>query len=475
MNIDKLFDRQQPHSIQAEMCLLGSMLIDTACIGEVLDIVPEATAFYDERHVAIFREIIAEYDRQGKGQIDLVLFCERLKDSEILTLIGGADYLVSLVEGTPSAANAKYYAEVVRAKHRLRGLIAMAGKVLYSAYHPGDDDGASQAIIEQAESELFAITHEWQTSDIEPMAVLLKREMDRLDNAAGQPVGFRTHFLDLDAKTAGLQPEELTIIAARPSMGKTAIALNIVEQIALGGPPSSKRGDPVRVGLFSMEMSRAAIVRRLLSARSGVHGDVFQCGNIGRAAYERVYEANAELSRAPIMIDDTPAMNIAAIRAKARRMVRQHGVKVIVIDYLQLLTAGGRQESRQVEVSAISRGLKAMARELKVPVVCLSQLNRANEQRAGFRPRMSDIRESGSVEQDADVVMLLHREEYYHIQDPGWAQANPDRVGVAELIIAKQRNGPTGVVHLTWASGATRFKDFDPGRPVPEYVHPGND
>ena len=458
----KVFDKLPPHSLESEMSLLGSMLIEPSCVGDVAErIRPEM--FYSEKHSALFSTIVGTNDESKAASVDLVVILERLRASSTLELVGGAEYLTGLVENTPSAANVTYYADIVLANWRLRELITLAGKTLHAAYHPGDGLEAAQEILERAESSLFALTNEWQSTTMETLGEILKREMDRLDRADGTHVGIQTHFRDLDAKTLGLQPEELTIIAARPSMGKTALALNLCEQIAAGGVPNSKRGEPIRVGLFSLEMSRSAIGRRILSARSGVSGQLIQTGAITDAVFGQIFQANAELAGVPIVVDDSPGLTITTLRARARRMVSQHKVRVIVVDYLQMLTAGGRQESRQVEVSNISRGLKALARELKVPVVVLSQLNRASEQREGNRPRMADLRESGSIEQDADVVILLHREEYYHIQNPQWAIDNPKKVGVAELIIAKQRNGPTGVVRLTWNNTTTRFMDHAPG------------
>jgi replicative DNA helicase len=294
--------------------------------------------------------------------------------------------------------------------------------------------------------------------------------------------GLRTGYGDLDDLLRGLQPGELIILAARPSMGKTSMALNLAEQIAMGGVPVA--GAPatqnVPVGLFSLEMSKNAIVQRLLSARAGVSGQHLRGGHaISKAELDRIGIAADDLKHAPIYIDDLPNLTVLNLRARARRMVAQYGVKVIMIDYLQLMSApGSARESRQVEVSAISRGVKALARELNIPVVCLSQLNRASEQREGNRPRMADLRESGSIEQDADVILLLHREDYYHVQDEDWKIENPDKVGVAEVIVAKQRNGPTDVVKLKWDPRTTRFRNFEPhaqapgGYPFDEYSTP---
>jgi hypothetical protein len=276
--------------------------------------------------------------------------------------------------------------------------------------------------------------------------------------------GVATGYYDLDDKLRGLQPGELLVLAARPSMGKTALALNLAEQMACGGISSGQTPTKrVHVGIFSLEMSKQALVQRMLSARSGVQGQLLRGGTrMGDKNLRDLMMAADELKAAPIYIDDSPDLTVLNLRARARRMVAQHGVKAIMIDYLQLMSApGAARESRQVEVSTISRGVKALARELKVPILCLSQLNRASESREGNRPRMSDLRESGSIEQDADVILLLHREEYYHVQDESWKQENPDKVGIAEIIIAKQRNGPTGVVKLYWDNNTTRFKNYD--------------
>lgn len=470
-NLGKMFDKLPPHSLEAEMALLGSMMIDTRVIADVIAIMKDPGEFYSPRHQTLFKTILELYDQRELAQIDLVPFLERLKDQSLLDLIGGAEYLISLVEQTPSAANAVYYAQIVHEKYRLRRLIELSGEMLFDAYDVGDrGPEAANEVLQEAEQKIFGITQEWQTSDVEPIAALLKREMDRIDASDSESMtGVRTHFVEFDNMTRGLQPDEMVIIAARPSMGKTAVALNIAEQIAVGGTPwAPGSAAPTAVGVFSLEMSKSAVALRLLSARSGVNAQKLRSGGLDDNTYERVFNSYQELSKAPIVIDDTPSLSITGLRARARRMVRQHGVKALVIDYLQLLTAPAQgRESRQVEVSAISRGVKALARELHVPIICLSQLNRASEQREGNRPRMSDLRESGSIEQDADVIVLLHREEYYHIQDPAWADENPDKVGVAELIIAKQRNGPTGVVRLTWDNSVTRFKNHDPHARAP--------
>jgi replicative DNA helicase len=461
IEIQKLFDLLPPHSPEAEMALLGSMILDPRVIGDVLSMVSSADDFYTEAHGAIFRVIVEVYDRHQSG--DLVQIVETLRAANSLEAVGGPEYLVQLAERVPSAVNATHYARIVADRGRLRKLIASAGQIIYDAYHAGDlgPDGTRE-VLDKAEMAIFNIAERGESSDPQKLADILEQELHRLEQLEGKGIsGLSTGYTDLDAMLSGLQPSELAIVAARPSMGKTALALNLAEQIALGGGAGARSGTRVPVAVFSLEMSRAAIAQRLLSARSGVDSHKLRRGHFTGSDFQRLFAACGELGDAPIYIDDTPNLTVLALRARARRMAAMHGIKCIMIDYLQLMTApGAARESRQVEVSTISRGIKALARELNVPVVCLAQLNRGTEMRDGNRPRMSDLRESGSIEQDADVVILLHREEYYHTQDPDWADANRDKVGVADLIIAKQRNGPTGIVKLAWDPSTTRFRNY---------------
>jgi len=465
--IEKLFDRLPPHSLEAEMSLLGSMLLDPAAVGDVISTVRRPEEFFSAAHAEIFRAIVHVYDKHHSG--DLVQIVELLRDKSQLEAVGGPEYLAELAESVPSAVNAPHYARIVAEKSKLRRLIDAAGTILYDAFHTGElgPDGVRE-VLDKAEMAVFDIAQEANVSDPQKLSELLQAELDRMEAAEGKGItGVHTGFTDLDDLLSGLQPGEMVVIAARPSMGKTALALNMAEMIAFGGnparlaPPDAQR---IPVGVFSLEMSKSAVTQRLLSAASGVDSHKLRGGHFSKAEYESLLSVAGLLSEASLYVDDMPNMTVLQLRARARRLVAQHGVRALMVDYLQLLTApGAARESRQVEVSAISRQLKALARELNVPVVCLSQLNRASEQREGNRPRMSDLRESGSIEQDADVVILLHREDYYHVQDPAWAEENPDKVGVAELIIAKQRNGPTGVVKLTWDSHTTRFKNYASG------------
>ena len=458
--LGKLFDRLPPHSIEAEMSLLGSMLLDPQVIADVIGAVRKPEDFYTAAHGHIFRAVIDVYDAHHSG--DLVQITELLRDRGVLEDVGGTDYLVKLAEAVPAAVNAPHYARIVAEKAKLRRLIDAAGAILYDAYHTGDfgPEGVRD-VLDKAEMAVFEIAQESQSADPQALKDLLQLEIERIEAEEGKGYsGVPTGYADLDELLRGLQPGEMIIVAARPSMGKTALALNIAEQIALGTGGRGAAQNPV--ALFSLEMSKSAVTQRLISARSGISSQNLRGGHkLSDHDYRRLIAACDELAQAPVFVDDTPGLTVLALRARARRLVAQHGVKCIMIDYLQLLSSpSSARESRQVEVSAISRNVKALARELNVPVICLSQLNRASEQREGNRPRMSDLRESGSIEQDADVVILLHREDYYHTQDPDWALDNPDKAGVAELIIAKQRNGPTGVVKLVWDSHTTRFKNY---------------
>jgi replicative DNA helicase len=455
------------------MSLLGSILLDPRMLSDVLSIVRSPEEFYSEAHSAIYKAAVEVFDRFNSG--DLVQIVEAIKDKGQLELVGGAEYLVKLAESVPSAVNAPHYARIVSEKAKLRKLIDAAGTILYDSFHVGElgPDGARE-VLDKAEMMVFEIAQQAQSADPQLLKDLLQLEIDRIESQEGKGIsGVPSGYPDLDDMLRGMQPGELIIIAARPSMGKTALALNIAEQMATGGNSGGTPNTPIPIALFSLEMSKSAVTQRLISARSGIPSQNLRGGiRLSDRDYRKLLSACDDLAKAPVYVDDTPNMTVLALRARARRLVAQHGVKAIMIDYLQLLTApGAARESRQVEVSTISRGIKALARELNVPVVCLSQLNRASEQREGNKPRMSDLRESGSIEQDADVIILLHREDYYHVQDENWKLENPDKVGVAELIVAKQRNGPTGVVKLAWDSNTTRFQSYAGHmQPPPEFA-----
>lgn len=471
-DVGKLFDRTPPHHIDAERSLLGSVLLDPTILNDVVELIPNSEFFFKESHGVIYQALVDTYEAHQTG--DMVQLAESLRAKGLFDQVGGSAYLMELAEAVPSAANAPFYAKLIADSARLRKLIDAAGQILYDAYNQGGGGtDAAKTVIDLAEKRIFDIASEDINAEPESLKELLLAEMERIEQSEGKAVaGTATGFTDLDELLSGLQPEEMLILAARPSMGKTAIALNIAEQIAFGGatPWAPKQiNNPVGVGVFSLEMARGALVQRLLSSRSGVDSNQLRTGRVNGGEWEKLTRSSGELAEAPIYIDDTPGMTVLAMRAKARRMKQRHNIGCVVIDYLQLLTSPtSARESRQVEVSEISRSIKALARELKIPVICLAQLNRGAEQREGNRPRMSDLRESGSIEQDADVVMLLHRESYYHRGDPTWDPTNPEfdednreKLNMTELIIAKQRNGPTGTVKLIWDAGTVRFKNHD--------------
>jgi replicative DNA helicase len=454
-SLARLFEKLPPHALEAEMCLLGSMLIDPQVIGDVIQIIRQGDDFYKPAHAAIFDALVSLYDH--RSSVDAIQLTQHLVDRGVYDEIGGERYIIALVESVPSASSARHYARMVREKAVVRHLIAAAGEILHEAYHSPDD---ARLILDQAEQRIFKIAQQSELTEAQTLHALIDQTVAMIEANAGKPItGVPTGFLELDEITGGFQRGEMIIIAARPSMGKTALALNIAEEMAMRGQA---------VGFFSLEMGRQQVVQRLLAARSGLDLQQMRRG-LNSGQYQKLFAACGELRDAPMFIDDSPGLSLVQLRAKARRMAANHQIKAVFIDYLQLLSAGGRVESRQMEVSEISRGLKGMARELNVPVICLSQLNRSPEQREGHRPRMSDLRESGSIEQDADVVAMLHREEYYHQAEPEWIEDNPDKKGVAELILTKQRNGPTGVVRMTWVESSTRFRDYTPLR-EPTYV-----
>jgi replicative DNA helicase len=444
-DVAALFGAEPPVAIEAEMGLIGAVLWDPKMIGDVITVVRSGDDFSMPRHGRIYDAIIEIYERHAT--IDIVLLNQLLVDRNLVEAVGGLDYLVQLAEGVPSAANAVHWARVVREKATTRELIAAAGEILEEAHSSRQP---AQNMLESAEQKIFRIAQKRESGTISTASELVNETMRLIEESEGKGfMGVRTGFSELDEMTNGLQRGEMIILAARPSMGKTALALNLLEQVAQHGTPAV---------MFSLEMGKQQLIQRMLCALGQIDSQKMRRHMLGSDDYRRLMAACGEISKLPMFIDDTPGLSLLAMRSKARRLKERYGIGFIAIDYLQLMSSGTRVESRQLEVSEISRGIKAMARELDVPVLCLSQLNRAAEQREGHRPRMSDLRESGSIEQDADVVAMLHREDYYHRGDPNWADENPDKVGTAELILAKQRNGPTGTVNLMWDGSTTRFK-----------------
>jgi replicative DNA helicase len=419
------------------------MILDRECIGLVVQKIDRG-AFYRPEHQAIFDALLLLYERNS--HIDLVLLRDELKTSNKLDAVGGIDYLVQVAESVPSAASAEYYADIVKNKSLLRELIVAANDILTDAYAEG---GEVSDKLDVAEQKIFAATETRSTSVAVPLRGLLHEAFEKIENRKGGITGLPTGFFELDGMLCGLQKGEMTIVAARPSMGKTSLALNIAEHIGAD--------NDIPVVIFSLEMGKHQLVERLLCSRGHIDSQLVRNGTLNSDQFEKLTRTSGELFEKPIYIDDTPGISPLEIRAKCRRLKSQFDIQCVVIDYLQLMSMGGRVESRQQEVSQMSRYLKSLARELDIPVIVLSQLNRASEGREGHRPRMSDLRDSGSIEQDADVVLLLHREDYYH---RGESEDEYTDNNEAEVIIAKQRNGPTGVVRLLFRGEYTRFENL---------------
>jgi replicative DNA helicase len=437
--------RSMPQDLGAEAAVLGSMIVDPRCIGDVIEML-RRDAFYHTEHQLIFDAVIALFEKNRGEGIDGLLVRNELERRSQMDAIGGPEYLQRVLETVPSSANVQYYAEIVREKMLLRETIAAASEILRDSY---DESGTAAEKLDEAERKIFAVTDKRITSSAVALKDLVTKTFELIEKREGTHVtGLSTGYYELDDKTCGLQKGDMIIIAGRPSMGKTGLALNIAEHIGII--------EKIPLAIFSLEMGRQQLAERFLCSYSGIDAQLVRKGMLSTEHYQKLVEACGVTSEAPIFIDDTSALTPLELRAKARRLRSSHGIRCIFVDYLQLMHCDTRTiESRQQEITAISRYLKALARELEVPVVVLSQLNRAPEGREDHRPRMSDLRESGSIEQDADVVMLLHREDYYHRGEDGY---EPDNT--AEVIIAKQRNGPTGAVKLTFREKCTRFENL---------------
>lgn len=430
-----------PQNLEAERAILGSVLRDNLCLTDIVNQIA-VDHFYSDAHQKIFKTMLEMFE-EAKA-IDPLTLGEALARNGWLKEIGGAPWIANLFEETFTAANVQYYVQIVYEKAVLRNLIHASTEILRDAY---ESSGPADELLAEAEKRIFKILERRISGDAQDLRSVLGRVFDRISdrkrNDGGGVGGVPTGFFDLDEMTNGWQPSELIIVAARPSMGKTALALNMTEAAAV---------DHEKPVLFvSLEMSELELAERLLCSRSAVNSHLLRKGRLGSDDMEKLIHAGEELSGAPLYIDDTPGQTMLRISATARRLKMRVGLDLIVIDYLQLIEADDKSVSRQEQISTISRRLKNLARELEVPVIALSQLNRAAENREGHRPRTSDLRESGSIEQDADVVALLHRPDFYDPQD------SP---GEAELIIAKQRNGPVGDVKLVFQKETTRFRDY---------------
>ena len=435
-----MVERIPPHNEEAERSVLGAVMLNKDILSEVLE---EVTAddFYNESHREIFRAIWELY--KENTAVDMLTVCEELKKRKALDMAGGRAYIATLTAEVPSTANAVEYAKIVAEKATLRQMIRTSEDITEKGYDAKMDAGE---ILDYAESGIFKIAQKRQKNDYAKIQDVLLTNIKIIDQAAQNKdkiVGIPTGFKDLDEKTSGLQRSDLIIVAARPAMGKTAFALNIAQQSAV------KAGSSVII--FSLEMSKEQLGQRLLAMQARVEMQKLKQGDLDRKDWDRITMALDELNNTKIVIDDTPGISIMEMRNKCRRLKADQGLDLVVVDYLQLMSMQGKTDNRQQEISTISRNLKLLAREMDCPVIVLSQLSRAPEQRQDHRPILSDLRESGSIEQDADIVIFLYRDDYYN--------ENTDKPGVCEVNIAKHRSGPTDKVEMTWVSRYTKFSD----------------
>jgi replicative DNA helicase len=438
-------DRTLPHNLEAEKCVLGAVLINNHAFNQAAEVI-DADDFYRHAHRRIFETMVGLTDRSEP--VDLVTLKDALTKSGELDEVGGPAYIASLTDGVPRTANVEYYARIVKEKSTLRRLIQASSDVLGRAY---DADEDADVLLDEAERSIFQIAEHRMRSGFVSLASLVDsgyQLIDQLQQHRGLVTGVPTGFTELDEMTSGFQKSDLIIVAARPSMGKTSFILNIALNCAVDAGKS--------VGIFSLEMSKDQLFMRMLTSEARVDAHRFRGGYLGDQDYERLVGAFGRLHDAKVFIDDTPSAGILEMRAKARRLKLEHGLDLIVIDYLQLMQGRGRFDNRQQELAAISRSLKILAKELEVPIVALSQLSRASESRSNHRPQLSDLRESGALEQDADVVLFIYREEMYTNE----GEPNPESEGVAEIIIGKQRNGPIGDVRLAFLKQYTRFENL---------------
>ena len=438
MVVESILERTMPQSIEAEMSVLGAMILDNEVISLVIPILNKLS-FYKTAHQELYQVIVDVYD---KGQpVDLVVLREELKKRSLLEKVGGVEYLMELEEAVPTIGNVEYYANIVREKAIKRNLIEVAATIQKQSFEESTD---TEYLLDASERAIFDITQKKFNTAATKLNEILKETFSRIENLHDRQsrlTGLSSGYYDLDDKTCGLQPSELIIFAARPSMGKTSLVLNIVEHVGVV--------EKKPVVIFSLEMSAQQVAQNMLCSHARIDAHKLRMGFLDDKQWSDLSYGLGSLSEAPIFIDDTPGLTVLEVRAKARRLKAQYDIQLVAVDYLQLMESS-RGENRQQEISIISRGLKSLARELKIPVIAVSQLNRSAESREGHRPRMSDLRESGAIEQDADVIVLLHRDNYY----------DPDKDNTAELNIAKQRNGPTGVIKLTFLSHFMRFESL---------------
>jgi len=436
-----IVEKLPPQNLEAEMAVLGSMLLDREATTLAIEMLNQSY-FYKDAHKKIYSAIIKLFD-ENKA-VDLITVVEELKKNNALDEAGGPSYITGIASGVPTAANIIHYVKIVKEKYILRNLINASTQIAAECYNASLD---ADTLVDKAEQIIFDIASKKVESRSVPLRDIIRSSIETIDNLYQRKeniTGLATGFRDLDMKTAGLQPSDLIVIAGRPSMGKSALATCIAEHVGVV--------EKKPVAFFSLEMSKEQLVQRMLCSHARVDAHKVRTGFLSQADWPRLVTAAGKLSEAPIFIDDTPGASVMEIRAKARRLKAQHDIQLIVLDYLQLMQGPYGSDNRQQEISEISRSLKSLARELRVPLIAISQLSRAVEQRSDHRPQLSDLRESGAIEQDADLVILLLREEYYNPTE--------ENKGVAETIIAKQRNGPVGSISLTFVGEYMRFENL---------------
>lgn len=434
--------RSLPQSIEAEQSVIGSMIIDKNSIAKVMESLEEED-FYRDGHKAIYKAILEMF--RNDMAVDLVTLLEYLKSTNMLERAGGVTYITELSASVPTTANLSAYIKIVSDKSTLRKLIKVSTTIIEESYNKQDK---VESVVDIAEKKIFNIAENRTSKDFEPLSDVLERgflQIEKLFNNKGEITGVGSGFTDLDSMTSGFQSGDMILIAARPSMGKTTFALNIAEHAALREHKS--------VVIFSLEMSKEQLAYKLLCSEANVDMLKLRTGALEDSDWENIARATGPLSKAKVYIDDTAGVTVMEMRSKCRRLKLEYGIDLIVIDYLQLMSGGSGTDNRQQEVSEISRSIKALAKEMECPVIALSQLSRAPEQRADHRPMLSDLRESGSIEQDADLVMFLYRDEYYN-------KETEDK-NIGECIIAKQRNGPVGTVKMAWLGQYSKFGNLD--------------
>jgi replicative DNA helicase len=437
------FERTPPHDLAAEQCVLGGMLLSKDAISDVLEVI-KGSDFYRPAHQIVHEVIL---DLYGRGEpADAVTVAAELTRRGDIGRMGGAPYLHTLIASVPTAANAGYYARIVRERAILRRLVEVGTRIVQLGY---SGDGDADELVDRAEAEVYGVTDHRVSEDYAPLSEIMPSALDEIEaigSRGGSLTGVPTGFADLDALTNGLHPGQMVVIAARPAIGKSTLALDLARAAAIHAGMTTV--------IFSLEMSRNEITMRLLSAEARVALHAMRTGGLGDEDWTRLARRMSEVADSPLFIDDSPNMSMMEIRAKCRRLKQRNDLKLVIIDYLQLMSSPKRVENRQQEVSELSRSLKLLAKELGVPVIALSQLNRGPEQRTDKRPMLSDLRESGSIEQDSDMVILLHREDAYERESP--------RAGEADFIVAKHRNGPTATVTVAFQGHYSRFVDMAP-------------